>query len=348
MKKILIVSGSMNRGGAERVISILSNELVKRGWDITILTILAPGCGYALDSHIKLKNISQTGQNQFFSIPRLSREIRKIIIQEKPVSVVSFMIAVNIVSWIATRKLDVKFIPSERNDPSTGRSLLFRILQRIVYKQSSITVFQTERAKRYFSDKIQNNSIVIPNPISVGAFAKEEKEKTIVSVGRLEPQKNQEVLIRAFSSVHATYPEYKLDIYGEGSLKDSLQQLICSLGLGNYITLKGNQVNIHEKIADAEMFVLSSNFEGLSNALLEAMMMGLPCISTNCSGSDEAIQDNNNGLIVPIKDQSAMEKAMLKIIEDPEFAESLGKNAKASMSRYQIENVVDQWEAIIL
>lgn len=347
MKKILIVTGSMNRGGAERVISILSNELVKRGWDVSIVTVLASGCGYVLDSSIRLLNISKEGQNQIISIPRLARAIRKEIENQKPTVVVSFMIAINIVTWIATRGLDLKFIPSERNDPSTGRGIVFSVLQKIVYKQATVTVFQTERARRYFSNRIQNNSVVIPNPISVATFAKNEKTKKIATIGRLESQKNHELLIRAFSSVHTSYPEYSLDIFGDGVLKGELQQLIDSLNLTDCVTLRGNQNNVHEQIADAEFFILSSNYEGLSNALLEAMMMGLPCISTDCSGSDEAIQDGVNGLIIPIKDQAAMEKAMQKLIENPETAKLLGSNAKESVSRYQVENVVDQWESIL-
>lgn len=348
MKKLLIVTGSMNRGGAERVISILSNELIKRGWDVSIISVLASGCGYVLDSNIRFLNISKEGQNQIFSIPRLARTIRKEIIEQKPTVVVSFMIAINIVAWIATRGLDIRFIPSERNDPSTGRGVVFSVLQKIVYKQATTTVFQTERAKRYFSKRIQKNSVVIPNPINVATIVKKEKTKKIVTIGRLEPQKNQELLIRAFSSVHTVHPEYSLEIFGEGVLKNDLQHLINALNLKDCVTLKGNQNNVHEQIADAEIFVLSSNFEGLSNALLEAMMMGLPCISTDCSGSDEAIQNGVNGLIVPISDQEAMEIAIQKLIEDPETAESLGSKAKASMNRYQVENVVDQWESILL
>lgn len=156
MKKVLIICGSMNRGGAERVISIISNELVKRNWGVIILTILDSGCGYELDPRIKRINVSKKGQNQVFSIPRLAREIRTIIKEEKPVDVVSFMIAVNIVSWIATRGLNVRFIPSERNDPSTGRNILFRILQKVVYRQSTVSVFQTDRAKHFFSKRLEN------------------------------------------------------------------------------------------------------------------------------------------------------------------------------------------------
>ena len=347
MKKLLIVSGSMNRGGAERVISILSNELLQRGWNVSILTILASGCGYTLDPKIKLINIAKDKQNQLLSIPRLSKEIRRVIAEEKPDDVISFMIAVNIVTWIATRGINVRFIPSERNDPSTGRNIVVRFLQNLVYRQSTISVFQTERAKRYFSKRIQDNSIVIPNPISIGTIAKEERSNRIVSVGRLEPQKNQALLIRAFSAVHSKYPNYVLEIYGEGSLRKSLQTLIDTLNLSDYIFLQGNRENIHDLIADAEIFVLSSDFEGQSNALLEAMMMGLPCISTDCSGSDEAIQNNKNGLLVHVGDEAALSKAIEWMIMHPEQAHTMALEGRKSTLRFTKDAVLAQWESIL-
>ena len=347
MKKLLIVSGSMNRGGAERVISILSNELVKRDWKIIIVTILDSGCGYQLDSQIKLINISKKGQNQILSIPKLSRKIRKIIKEESPEAVVSFMVAVNIVTWLATRGLKTRFIPSERNDPSMGRSHIIKILQRFTYRCSTVTVFQTDRARKYFSKKIQNNSIVIPNPINVSVFANKIRKKKIVSVGRLEPQKNQELLIRAFSEVHSVYPEYTLEIFGEGSLRNYLQQLINSLDLIDCVKLKGAYENIHEQISDAGMFVLSSNYEGLSNALLEAMMMGLPCISTNCFGSDEAIDNHKNGIIVNVGDMNQLIDAMKFLIEHQSKASEFALKGQLDSNRYSIARVISLWESIL-
>ena len=237
MKNLLIVSGSLNRGGAERVISILANELVQRGWDITILTVLDSGCGYALDPRIRIINISRKKQNQILSIPRLVRNIRKTIVAVRPDSVVSFMIAINILTWFATRGLKVRFIPSERNDPSIGRNAVFRLLQRTVYKHSNAIVFQTERAKKHFSSDIQKKSVVIPNPVRVPISAQERKAKKIVSIGRLEPQKNQKLLIRAFNRIHSRYPGYCLEIYGEGALRNDLQQLIDSLELTSSVFL---------------------------------------------------------------------------------------------------------------
>lgn len=115
--------------------------------------------------------------------------------------------------------------------------------------------------------------------------------KKIVTVGRLTVQKNQKLLIESFSEVLKKYPNIILEIYGDGEKREELKYIIKTLGVSNNVIFKGNILNVHEAIADAGLFVLSSDYEGLSNALMEAMMMGLPCISTTCAGSDELISD---------------------------------------------------------
>ena len=344
--KIIIVSGSLNRGGAERVISILSGELVKRGWDVTILTILSNKCGYQLNPKIKVRDLSRKGS--FFLVPRLAKAVRKVIIEQKPDAVVSFMIAVNIVTWLATRGLDIKFIPSERNDPSIGRRLTFKIMQNIVYRTSTKTVFQTERAKKFFSEKIQKNSVIIHNPVTVKTYAQDKRDTKIVSIGRLEPQKNQKLLIDAFAEIHKKHPDYKLDIYGEGSLKDALTEQIKELGLHEVVQLRGNHNNVHEQISNAAFFVLTSNFEGQSNALLEAMMMGIPCISTNCCGAEDVIVNGISGLLIHIGEKDELVEAMEKMITNQKEANIMGtKGMQIICKEYNTESIVDQWESLL-
>ena len=178
-------------------------------------------------------------------------------------------------------------------------------------------------------------------------LAKEAKEWKIVSVGRLDAQKNQKMLIDAFAKMKEKFPNYKLYIYGEGSLRTQLSKQIKMLGLSGNVILKGNVLDIHSQIADASMFVLSSNYEGLSNALLEAMMMGLPCISTNCAGSDEVIVDGINGVLVPVGNVDALSAAMIKIADDKSFAHRIGLVARNTAEVFKTENVMEQWISVI-
>lgn len=347
MKDIVIVTGCMVRGGAEGVIATVANGLAQRGWKIHIISILFDRWDYELDPSIECIDISNEKRNQMLDTPRLVLALRKKIRQIKPKAVLSFMVAVNIVTWLATRRLNVKYIPSERNDPDKGRSSLIKKLQAKAYGAADTTVFQTTRAKEYFSDAIQKKSVIIPNPLREMPEAVYGASKRIVTAGRLSEQKNHKLLIDAFAGVYRDHPDYSIDIYGEGSMRDELQAYIDEKGLRTLVHLCGKVDNVPERIQDAYMFVLPSDYEGLSNALLEAMGIGLPCITTNCAGSDDAIQDGENGLIVPIQDRDAMEKAIRKLIEDHERAEIMGKKARESMSRYKVDNVVDQWEALV-
>ena len=161
------------------------------------------------------------------------------------------------------------------------------------------------------------------------------------------PQKNQKILISAFASVYRVHPEYVLDIYGEGPLREELQQQIDDMKLTEAVTLHGNVLNIHEKMADAEIFVLPSDFEGQSNALLEAMMMGLPCIATDYAGCAEVIQSGENGIRIPVGDQSALEVAMERLITDPALARKLGTSAKEDSTQYAVATVIEKWRLAI-
>lgn len=343
-RRIVIVTGSMSRGGAEGVIASISNELAKRGWDIYIISILSSKCEYDMFSTIKYIDISKK-RNQILDIPRIVLTLRRKIKEINPSIVLSFMIAVNTVSWIATRGLKVCFVPSERNDPRI-RNLFLKIFQRFVYVGSNHIIFQTLRAQSYFSNKTQRKSFIIPNPVK--KISNERIiSKTIVNIGRLSKQKNQKLLIDAFGEIVKEYPDYKLEIYGEGELKNELDDKIRIMGLSDRVSLCGKTGRIDRVLEKAYLFVLSSDFEGLSNALLEAMSFGIPCITTNCAGSEDVILDKFNGIIVPVNNKYALINAMKQVLNDDSFAAELGKRAKESMSRLDTQNIVDKWEDVL-
>ena len=346
-KDIIIVTGSMTRGGAEGVIAAVSEGLAQRGWHVHIVSILFSENAYSFDKNVEFINASNENRNQLLDTPRMIQAIRALIHRIKPSVVISFMAKINIVSFFATRNTGVKYIASERNDPAVGRNKVYQWLLNRAYSGADAVVFQTTRAKCFFSEKIQRKSVIIPNPLKPMPIAKEVRTKRIVTVGRLDKQKNHMLLINAFNEIRKDFPHFSVDIYGEGSLRSELEKYVDEKGLKNSVNLCGKVDNVPEQIRDAYMFVLPSDYEGLSNALLEAMGIGLPCITTNCAGSDDAIQDGVNGLIVPIRDQKAMEDAMRKLIENPEQAIEMGKKARTSMTRYKVESVIDQWEKLL-
>ena len=347
-RKILFVIGGLKRGGAERVTVVLAKQFHHAGWDVSITTLLLNDVDYELNEGIHVIDLTTDRTSRIASIPKWLLGIRKTVKEIRPDVIISFVARINILTQIACKGIIENIIVSERNDPSCdGRGCLIDIATKILYPRAQIVVFQTKRAQKYFNTKIQKNSVIIPNPISVDVQAKIVDSKKIVSVGRLAKQKNHKLLINAFFRVLQNYPEYKLWIYGDGELGPVLSEQVIKLGIEDKVFFPGNVLDIHAQISDAEMFVLSSDYEGLSNALLEAMMMGLPCISTNCAGSDEVIQDEANGLLVPVGDETALYMAMDRLITNRKLRYTIAQNAKKEAEKFKTENIFHKWLEIV-
>lgn len=347
---IVFVTGAMCRGGAERVISILANDYVSRGWQVTIAMLLHHDTdGYYLDPKIRVADLSQPGVKAMIAIPIVAMRLRRLIKESQPEAVVSFMAQISVVSGLACSGLPVRLIASERIDPAmVHRGFLYRSVLYHFYAKCSCLILQTKRAWSFFPDRIRKNSVIIPNPIQVSDSVAEHWKKKIVTAGRLETQKNHAMLIRAFNDFHQDYPDYILEIFGDGTKGDELRKQIHILGLDDCVHLRGSSSTLHKDISDAAMFVLSSDYEGLSNALLEAMMMGLPVISTDCAGADEAINKGINGDLVPVGDAAALANAMKIMAADETRMRQMGKQAQAdAVARYDVARVLSLWINVI-
>ena len=145
------------------------------------------------------------------------------------------------------------------------------------------------------------------------------------------------------------YPDYTLRIYGRGEERDNLIAVIKEKRLEKSVILEDFATDVHERIRDAAMFVCSSDFEGLSNSMLEAMAIGLPCVCTDCEGGGARmmIRDHENGLLVPMRDEQALYSAMKEIVETPVMAQQLSREAAKVRDQLSLEKIADQWEAMI-
>ena len=221
-----------------------------------------------------------------------------------------------------------------------------------LYKKADGFVFQTSDAMKFYDGAINCKTAVIENPIN-DIFLNHKKAKTrrknAVSCGRLEKQKNYGLLIDAFADVVKLYPDYTLEIYGEGSKKEELKGLSRKLGIDNKVLFKGRADNIADEIADAGVFVMSSDYEGMPNALMEAMALGIPCISTDCpvGGPKVLIGKDENGILVDMGDKKALANAILRVIGDKELASELSKNGATVSKMYSVDIIVGRWMSFI-
>lgn len=348
--RFLFIASGLRFGGAERVMSILANEWHRQGEEVKFLLTGTPAeSRYPLDAGIEIVSDFEAAQKVRFEQFIHIREIRKECTGWKPDAVISFYNDICALTAIAIRGLHIPLIYSERNDPNrVNQRWIDKFYRKIVERKADRVVFQTEGARRCYPDKVQRKSIVLLNPMDTASFPihdYEDEEKTIVSVGRLEPQKNQRLLIDAFSLIQDRLPDYRLVIYGEGHLRDQLEDQIQKKNMQNCVFLPGAKTGIQDYIKKASLFALSSDFEGLPNALIEAMAIGLPCISTDCSpgGARELIQHGKNGLLVPCDDAEKMADAMEEMILNRELAIQCGKNALEIRKRVESSAIAKEW-----
>lgn len=347
--RIILVIGALSFGGAERVMANIANYLAEEH-EVLLCTMFKRETPYNISAKVRLMQ-GLADQGKIVSLKRL----RKVAKDFKPDVVLSFLTQINIMTIVSLLGTKIPVVVSERNDPNFEPTENYRkILRKITFPFAAGYVFQTEGARNYFSYKIQKKGIVIPNPVFIEEEIKSIKpsnsKKEFVAVGRLTAQKNYSLLIRAFSKVIKKHPEFVLKIYGEGELRNELVDEIKRTKSETNIFLMGASRTIHKDIVHSYGFIMSSNHEGMPNALLEAMALGLCCISTDCpcGGPREIIKNNENGLLVPVEDSEAMQKAISQIIENSVLAEKLSQNAKATKQKYSLASIGKKWENYLL
>ena len=349
--KLLFVAPSFGKGGAERVISILSDKLSERGHDVclAVFNTVRPPLAYDLNPKVKVVYVTSHRFTKPKQIKASLGALAACFRDEKPDVVLSFTNVVGAQCAIACKRMKIPFVFSERNDPRMLlRGTKARLFQKLLLLNLRYAVFQTTGAKNIYPKRVRKRSVVILNPISdkMPPAYEGERKKEIITVGRLEKQKRQDLLIRAFSLIAPQHPDYCLKLYGEGTLRPQLAALIDELGLGERVFLMGNRDDVFSYMQDAEIFAFTSDYEGIPNALIEAMVLGLPCVSTRCSpgGAEELIVHEENGLLTPCGDVEAFAAGMERLLSDPALRDALGKQATHLRARVQVEQIVDEWE----
>jgi len=339
----------MCNGGAERVISILASQYAAKGWEVEIALLLENKVGYDLNSKINIVDLTGKSRSYFVNLPFWVKSIRKYLKRSKPDRVVSFVGRINALVLMSSFGIKIPIIVSERNDPKhdgRGRFILW-CCNHFYKEKASAVVFQTKYEASCFSQSLASKSYIVPNPVEIKDEPSEAEGCVIVTAGRLVKQKNHVMLIDAVKLLKEDIPDVSAEIFGDGSLKESLQIKIDDLRLSDRIKLCGNVSDLHSRIKKARVFVMTSEFEGLSNALIEAMMMGLPCISTDYPGADEIIEHGVNGMIVPRNNVQALAEALKYILSDASVRQKLSEGAVKTASSYKTEIVMKAWENVI-
>lgn len=354
IKKIYFYINTLSRGGAERVCIQLAKFYYSNGVDARIITSYEDEFEYDLPDYIKRINLHTTrfNYNIFTRNFILIKRLRKVLKTDKPDILVSFMAEGNLRSVIASVGLNNKTIISVRNDPNFEYAgIAGGIVGNFILPCSDGCVFQTEDARNWFPNRLKIKSTVILNPVRKDIFeiTRQPDKWIAVSVGRLDEQKNHELLIESFESVVEKYDNAKLHIFGEGDLKYKLQNLIDKKNLNQNIKLCGFEKNINLVLSKADIFILSSNYEGMPNALMEALAAGVPSISTDCpcGGPKTLIKDGYNGILVPVGDKGRLSLEIINLIADEEKKNKLSDNAKVESKKYDTDIINKQWEQFI-
>lgn len=362
-QRVLVVISSLGGGGAERVVVDLCEFLANEGRHVILLTLDTEiSDHYQLSPTVERQNIHIMGKSRNIfeslinTIKRLIK-IRTTIVKLQPHTVVSFVDLTNIRILAALFRSGIPTIISERIHPAyhdIGR--IWHMARRLTYPLAGALVVQTGDAREWASKHLyQRKTYIIPNAVRLRKFSNVASSKPlqspprlILAVGRLNRQKGFDLLIEAFRRSGLAEKNWQLIILGEGDERGALEDQISSSDLGDAVGMPGYVENVAQWYAKAELFVLSSRYEGFPNALLEAMQFSLACIAFDCpSGPSDIIEHGKNGWLVPGQDEEALTKALVYIADSIDLRPQLGRAAIEVRQRFSPDTVYLKWSKLI-
>ena len=356
--RITLVISTFGAGGAERVMAVMANYWAEQGHDLTLITLTpVEEDFYPLHASVRriglsLMNLSTTLREAVWNNMTRLKRLRKAICLSQPNVVISFIEKTNILVLMSTIGLHIPIIACERIDPRYHHiGAVWSWLRWLLYRRATSLVVQTEGLRHWAERFVVRDAVhVIPNPVSAVAHEREDPEactrrgKNISAMGRLVPQKGFDNLLRAFAHCVAKHVEWSLIIIGEGPERERLETLSARLGIGNQVSMVGRRSNPLEMLHQADLFVLSSRYEGFPMALVEAMACQLPVVSTDCpSGPRDIIRDGVDGILVPPDDVAALAGAMDRLMADPAERQRLGMRAVEVVERFSKGKIMKLW-----
>ena len=346
--------GTLEAGGAQKIITMLANHYALSGWDVDIVVLLGKkveGSHFQLDQSVNIVDLTNGGDGSYIkkAIPWI-KKIRKYLKFSSPDVIVSFIGRINALVLTASLGLKIPSLVSERSDPRRDhRGEIMLKYCNWIYGRSDAVVFQTRYQQSCFSEKLASKSHIIVNPLDIVTIEDVTEDPYLVTTtGRLHVDKHHVDLVKAMAIVHEKIPSAKCIIYGDGEMRSILQEEIDNLHLNNVVHLPGKTSEVVKKVAEGKVFVMTSEYEGLSNALMEAMMLGKVCISTNYDGVEDIIKDSTTGIIVPKREYKKLADTIIDVMTDNSGKyEIIRQKAKEQAQQYDSNKVLSQWDNVI-
>jgi len=358
---ITFLTASLGSGGAERVVSLLSNRMLEMGHLVEIICLMYDDVYYQMKPEVKLTVVPRVCPG---NIMKRLFWLRHHLLKEKPDVVIPFTEGVYCFTIAALLGTGIPIIASERLDP-TAMSLSRKILKRLLLPYADWLVVQTESIKAYFPKSIQKKTSVIYNPVREDVFenpsmdsrvqssnaassVESSKLNRIISVARLYPQKNQKMMIEAFAKIADEFPDWQLVIFGEGPLRAELESLVSSFKLDGRVLLPGRTEHVIEELRKSKIFCLSSDYEGMSNSMIEAICVGLPIITTKVSGTEELITNGENGFVVEVGDVEGLTDSIHILIKNEALRIRMGYVSLNESYKFSLNEIKEQWCRLII
>lgn len=353
-RTVLLVAHSLGGGGSERVTVNIANHLGRCGWNVVLVPLVHSLADYDVSESVEVSlDLPQGG-------PRLVRGLRKLLGVAHLLRSVRPDVVVSLgagYGYLVCASLlgRSRLVTSLRNDPSalfSGHPFR-RLLYALTFGLSTRVVFQTRNAAEYFGKHVQAKSVIVDNPLREGLPRNDDalgmRTHEIVSFGRFMPQKRLDVLLRAFAQVAERLPNYRLAIFGRGPVKNAMIDLAVELGISDRVTIEDFRPDVHERIRNSAMYVSTSDFEGVSNSMLEAMAIGLPAVCTDCppGGAREVIERFGTGVLVPVGDHTRVAEAMVSVLSSDVRGDEMIVNGRLLRRELASDVVCDQWRLLL-
>lgn len=353
-RHIAMFISSLNKGGSERVLVNLAEYFSSRGYRVTIVTQYKTDNEYEISEgiHRVLSEINENeiGKNRISNFRKRFSKLRGIWKSEKPDIILSFIGKNNMMAILTSRFLHIPVIVSVRGEPSQEYySIMLKAAADILFRMADGVVLPIAESAVFFSKAVRDKVKILKNslnPVFIRDVYEGERDKRIVAVGRVDANKNHEMIIRAFAQIADRYPDYELVIYGEGELRQPLIKMTEELGLEDRISLPGSISDVAEAIFKASVFVLSSYSEGMPNTLIEAMALGIPSISTDCpcGGPRDLIVHGENGVLIEPGNWRELADNLQKILDNPVYAKKISMNAAKLQEKLNPDLINKAWE----